>query len=600
MNYPPIEDHGIIGNMETAALVCNTGTIDFMCFPNFDSPTVFASLLDVKKGGFFQIEPALLGCHLHQSYRPNTNILDTTFRSAHATAIVSDFMTIEDRQPGRRLVRRVKTVRGEVPFHAVCSPKFGYGQVEHKVERKSGGILFIPENPTLPAMLLRASAPMELVNGAAHSRFRLRAGRAAWFVLEEYPPSLPRIDPARISEALEKTRLYWESWAAQSTYKGRWREMVTRSALTLALLTSKREGSIVAAPTFGLPEWPSASRNWDYRFSWVRDASFALEAFLKLGYTREARALMGWLEHRCLQSKQDKPLQTVYRLNGDLELAERELEHLEGYKASRPVRIGNAAWPQLQLDIYGELMDAVFLYDQSIGGISVKLWSHIYRMADWICQNWEQPDHSIWEIRGRARRFLYSRVMCWVALDKALKLARRNAFSAPHARWRAMKIRIDKSIHSSFWNPRLKSFVQYQNAQTADASLLLLPRMDFIESNDPRWQSTLIAIEKHLIEDCLVYRHRPASMKQRGGAVHEGTFSACSFWYVEALAKGGNLVAGRTVFEKFLGYANELGLFAEQLGPQSEHLGNFPQALSHSSLIRAACDLEAGLSAAKR
>jgi GH15 family glucan-1,4-alpha-glucosidase len=590
MSYPPIENHGIIGDLRTAALVRNDGAIDFMCFPYFDSPTVFASLLDARKGGFFQIEPTPGDFHRHQSYRPNTNILDTTFRSAHATAIVSDFMTVEQSGDRHCLVRRVETVRGEVPFQAVCAPKFGYANVGHKVEKKPKGILFIPNRAAMPPMLLRASVPLGHANGEARARFLLRAGQSAWFILEEFSSGLESADAHWVSHALEKTRRYWQSWVARSTYRGRWQEMVNRSALTLALLMSKRDGSIVAAPTFGLPEWPGAGRNWDYRFTWVRDASFALDAFLQLGYTNEARAIMGWLDKRCRQSIPEKPLQVVYRLNGSRKLSERTLDNLEGYEGSRPVRIGNAACGQLQLDIYGEFIDAVYLFDQQHKAISPEFWRHIHRLVEWVCQNWNRVDDSIWEIRNGALPFLYSRAMCWVTVDRAIKLARRRSFPAPLDRWNSVRERIHRTFYSTFWNPKLKSFVQYHGAKIVDASMLLLPGVNFIASSDSRWRLTLKAIEKHLVTDCFVYRYLPFT-SYTGRTASEGTFSACSFWYVEALADANKLVKARSIFEKFLGHANELGLYAEQLGPQGEHLGNFPQALSHISLIRAACNL---------
>jgi GH15 family glucan-1,4-alpha-glucosidase len=593
MNYAPIEDHGIIGNQETAALVCKDGAIDFMCFPHFDSPTIFASLLDAKNGGFFQITPRG-DFHRHQSYLPNTNILETIFRARHATVIVTDFMTAGSSRHRRQgLIRGVKVIRGEAMFCAVCAPRFGYGQVPHTIRKKAGGILFIPKKKTLPPMLLRTSTTFEQKDGEAQSFFRLRAGDSAWFILEEFSADTAPVRHAMIQEALEQTSRYWQNWVAQSKYRGRWREMVQRSALTLALLISKKEGSIVAAPTFGLPERVVGDRNWDYRFSWIRDASFALDAFLKLGYTDEAHGLMGWLEGRCREAISDKPLQVVYRLTGSRRLAEHTLDDLEGYKGSRPIRIGNAAYNQLQLDIYGEFIDSVFLFDRYDKPVALEFWRDIRRLVDWICNNWMRADDGIWEVRDGARPFFYSRAMCWLAVDRALKLARRRSFSAPFGRWKAVCKRIYGTVRS-FWNQELRSFVQYEGSQLPDASLLLLPRVDFISPADPRWQLTLRAIESHLVEDCFVHRCLSSSTPKNRNI--EGTFSACSFWYVEALARGNGLLMARAVFEKFLGYANHLGLYSEQLGPQSQHWGNFPQALSHISLIRAACDLDERLS----
>ncbi|HEY3856729.1 MAG TPA: glycoside hydrolase family 15 protein [Verrucomicrobiae bacterium] len=596
MSAVSIENHGIIGNQETAALVCNDGTVDFMCFPRFDSPSVFASLLDAENGGFFKVEPVAGDFDRHQFYRPDTNILETTFRSDDATVIVCDLMAVGRAAPPRCLVRRVETIRGAVSFRMVCAPRFDYGRANHVVEKNRGGILFTPEKARLPAMLLRANMPLERANGCAWACFQLNAGQSAWFVLDEAFSRLPWPNKRWIENTIQETGQYWESWVKQSVYRGRWREMVSRSALTLALLMSKSDGSIVAAPTFGLPEWPGGDKNWDYRYSWIRDASFALDAFLKLGFTKEADSIMGWLEKRCRHATGKPPLQVVYRLDGRRMLPERKLDCLNGYKASRPVRIGNAASQQLQLDIYGELMDSVFLYSENGGKVSSEFWRHICSLVEWVCDNWKRPDDSIWEIRDGARPFLYSRAMCWLALDRAVKLAQRHSFQVPSDRWLGIQQKLHENIYSRFWNPKLRSFVQYQGAKILDGSLLLLPRAGFINSDDSRWRLTLKAIRDHLVEDCFVFRNRPVPLSKNHAPQKEGSFSACTFWYVEALVKADELTIARQVFEKFLGYANELGLFAEQLGPRHEHLGNFPQALSHISLIRAACDLDERLS----
>jgi GH15 family glucan-1,4-alpha-glucosidase len=301
---------------------------------------------------------------------------------------------------------------------------------------------------------------------------------------------------------------------------------------------------------------------------------------------------MGWLEKRCRHATGNPPLQVVYRLDGRRRLPERELEYLDGYKESRPVRIGNAASQQLQLDIYGELIDSVFLYSKSGGKISSEFWRHICSLVEWVCGNWKRHDDSIWESRDGARQFLYSRAMCWLALDRAVKLAQCHAFQVPSGRWLGVQKQIHENVYSSFWNPKLRSFVQYQGSQILDGSFLLLPRVEFINPHDPRWKLTLKAIETNLVEDCFVYRNQSASFARNHARRKEGSFSACTFWYVEALVRANELTIARRVFEKFLGYANKLGLFAEQLGPRHEHLGNFPQALSHISLIRAACDLD--------
>jgi GH15 family glucan-1,4-alpha-glucosidase len=392
---------------------------------------------------------------------------------------------------------------------------------------------------------------------------------------------------------------YWLTWVARSNYRGRWREMVNRSALTLKLLTSQPHGSIVAASTFGLPESIGGERNWDYRYTWIRDASFTLYALMRLGYTDEARAFMGWMEERCQELKKGQPLQAMYRIDGSRDLPEVILPQFEGYKNSAPLRIGNAARGQLQLDLYGELMDSVLIYDKHVEPISCAFWKNLTILVEWVCANWRKPDRGIWEIRGQSHAFLYSRVLCWVAIDRAMKLAQRRSFPAPLVRWHRIRDQIYENIYAEFWNPRLKALVQFRGAKTVDAASLLLPLVKFISATDPLWQCTLKTIENTLIEDSLVYRYLPSKAARDGMHGREGTFSMCSFWYVESLARGNDLKRARFIFEKALGYANHVGLYAEQLGPCGEHLGNFPQALSHIALISAAWILDERLSQAE-
>ncbi len=596
MSYRPIENYGIIGDLSTTALVGNDGSIDFMCFPHFDSPTIFAALLDHKNGGYFQIAPMGGEFHHHQFYSPDTNILLTGFRGEHGIAMISDFMPVE--QPNRRrcLIRRVKTVRGEIPFRMVCAPKFDYGRAAHRLQRKPREILFIPEKPDLPNLVLRASVPLQAADGEAHSQFKLRAGQIAWFILEDVNSQAPVTSPDWVSDAFKETMNYWLAWTARSTYRGRWREMVNRSALTLKLLTSQKHGSIVAAPTFGLPERLGGGRNWDYRYTWIRDASFALDALLRLGHTADARALMRWMEQRCHELKPGRPLQVMYRLDGGRELPEKILENFEGYKKSRPVRIGNGACHQLQLDIYGELMDSIFIYDRLDEPISYDFWTNIAAIVGWVCRNWQRPDDGIWEVRGGARQFLYSRAMCWVAVDRAMQIAVRRSFPAPLNRWRRVRDQIYANVYKTFWNQKIESFVQYRGGHSVDASTLLLPLVKFISPADPRWKSTLKAIESRLVEDSFVYRYLPSAAAPDGLSGGEGTFSVCSFWYVECLARADDLKQARFIFEKALGYANPLGLYAEQLGARGDQRGNFPQALSHIALISAAMTLDERIS----
>jgi GH15 family glucan-1,4-alpha-glucosidase len=596
-NYQPIENYGIIGDLTTTALVGMQGSIDFMCFPHFDSPTVFAALLDSKKGGHFSIAPVAGEFKNRQRYFPDTNILLTRFLGESGIAEISDFMAMQHLGHRHNLVRRVKVVRGEIKFRMVCAPKFDYGRTPHTVEKKKPHeIFFVPGKKNIPALLLRSSVPVKVENGEAIVEFKLRAEQTASFILEEADGESPSANPNYVSDAFKETMNFWLGWVAQSKYRGRWREMVNRSALTLKLLTSQPHGSIVAAPTFGLPEKIGGERNWDYRYTWIRDASFTLYALMRLGYTGEAQAFMRWMEQRCRELKPGRPLQVMYRLNGRRELPEHVLKNFEGYKKSSPVRIGNAACDQLQLDIYGELMDSVLIYDKHGEPISYDFWTNIVSLVEWVCKNWKKPDEGIWEVRGGPRPFLYSRAMCWIAIDRAIQLSRRRSFPAPLVRWHKVRDEIYRNIYEKFWNPKLKSFVQFHGAQTVDAASLLLPMVKFISPTDPRWKSTLQAIKKNLVEDSLVYRYNPEKAAPDGMSGREGTFSTCSFWYVECLARANDLPQARFIFEKALGYANHLGLYAEQLGPCGEHLGNFPQALSHIALISAAWNLDERLS----
>jgi GH15 family glucan-1,4-alpha-glucosidase len=497
-------------------------------------------------------------------------------------------------------VRRAKTVRGEIHFRMVCQPRFDYARSKHRVEKRDGEVLFVSEGKDGLALRLRTSIPVTISDGAAIAEFALQAGQSAAFVLEEALPGKESASELadHVSDSFKETLNFWRSWVAHSTYHGRWREMVNRSALTLKLLVSQPHGSMVAAPTFGLPEQIGGERNWDYRYTWIRDASFCLYALNRLGYTEEAAAFMKWIEARCHELEPDGSLQIMYGIDGRHQLPEETLVHLEGYRKTSPIRIGNRAVGHLQLDIYGELMDTVYLYNKFGELISYDLWTHLTRLINWVVENWHQPDEGIWEVRGGRQEFLFSRVMCWVALDRGIRLAHKRSFPAPLAAWYRVRDAIYRDIFENFWDPERQAFVQHKGSRMLDAASLLMPLVKFMAPTDPRWISHLKAIEAELVADSLVYRYRTGAAFSDGLAGSEGTFSMCSFWYVECLCRAGDLEKARFFFEKMLGYANHLGLYGEELGARGEHLGNFPQAFTHLALISAAYALDRRLSAA--
>jgi len=600
MRYQPIEHYGVIGDLHTIALVGMNGSIDYMCFPELDSPSIFARLLDHDKGGYFLLAPELEQPRKKQIYLSDTNILFSRFLSDDGVSEVSDFMPVEPVSPQHNLVRRIKCVRGDTACRMVCKPAFDYGRVAHRVELQDGEVLFVPEDDSIPGLRLRTQVPVRIEDDAAVAHFHLKPGESAAFVLEEAVPTEESLSsvPDFVSTAFKDTVNYWHRWIGQTQFQGRWREQVNRSALTLKLLTSQKYGSIAAAGTFGLPEEIGGERNWDYRYTWIRDASFTLYGLIRLGYTAEARDFMGWLEARCQELNPDGSLQIMYGLDGRHKLEETVLDGLEGYRGSSPVRIGNAAYSQLQLDIYGELMDSVYLYNKYGAPISHDLWQNLLRLLDWLCDNWNQPDEGIWEVRGGKQHFLFSRLMCWVAIDRGIRLAMKRSFPAPLERWHKVRDAIYDDIHTNFWDSEVGGFVQHLGTKALDASSLLMPLVRFISPTDPRWLSHLQAVDEHLVYDSLVYRYDREHAAHDGLMGDEGTFSMCTFWYVECLARAGDLDKARFFFEKMLGYANHLGLYAEELSPRGEHLGNFPQAFTHLALISAAFEIDRRLNQA--
>ena len=599
MASQPIENYGVIGNMRSTALVSMEGSIDYFCFPNFDSPTVFAALLDPDNGGAFHLQADLENLRTKQLYLPDTNILLTRFLSDSGVAEITDFMPILAGKKGEiyahQIIRMVTVIKGEVQFHMRCAPRFDYARSGHVAQVAGDAVHFESECRTCAKMTLHATVPLTLDGGDAVSRFALKAGETAMFTFGESAPGVKMLNHRAIENHFQQTARYWREWIARSNYSGRWREMVNRSALVLKMLCSQEHGSLIAAPTFGLPERIGGERNWDYRYTWLRDSAFSLYAFIRLGFIEEAKAFTGWLRGRLHDDAEHGPLQVMYRINGNQELDEVILDNLAGYASSRPVRIGNAASNQLQLDIYGELMDAIYLANKYGDRISHDDWAGVRRILDWLSKNWDRPDEGIWEVRGGRRKFLHSRLMCWVAFDRAVRLGRKRSLPGPLVKWLEIRDTITEDIFAHFWDESQKAFVQYEGSNCLDASALLMPLVRFISPVDPRWLSTMEAIEKTLTEDSLVYRYDTKGNPIDGLQGREGSFNACSFWYIECLARAHQVEKARLLFDKMLGYANHLGLYSEELGSSGQHLGNFPQAFTHLALISAATYLDRAL-----
>ena len=599
MAFQPIENYGVIGNMQSIALVGTNGSIDFLCYPEFDSPTVFAALLDDEKGGRFEIRPQLSNMRVRQLYLPETNILLTRFLAEDGVAELTDFMPIEqDGEQPNEIIRTVSVIRGNVHFEMCCQPRFNYAACEHEVEMSEGCATFLPADNPCPPMSLYATVALEQRSLDVTSAFTLKAGEKATFILGPSRATGQSPEMDLLGRRFLDTAQFWKAWISKSNYKGRWRETVHRSALLLKLLISRKHGSLIAAPTFSLPEHIGGVRNWDYRFTWLRDAAFTLYALVRLGFVDEAEAFIDWLKTRLSDDAERGPLQVMYGLDGRQKLDEVSLDHLCGYENSRPVRIGNAAYEQLQLDIYGEMMDSMYLANKYGRAASHRGWQNVQRILEWLGKNWQRPDEGIWEVRGGPREFLHSRVMCWVAFDRALRLALKRSFPGPLGVWQRTRDEIRNDIYTNFWNEDLQSFVQAKGTTDLDASALLMPMMRFISPVDPMWLSTMKAIEERLIEDTLVRRYEVRSHVD-GLPGTDGSFTACSFWYVECLARAGELEKAQLLFEKLLGYANHLGLYSEELGADGRHLGNFPQAFTHLALISAATYLDRALSGTK-
>ncbi|MGW2152552.1 glycoside hydrolase family 15 protein [Nonomuraea sp. NPDC001699] len=595
--YLPIAEHGLIGDLRSVALVGTNGTIDWYCCPAFDSPSVFAAILDADRGGAFELATDV-PARTKQFYFPDTNVLITRFFTESGVGEIQDFMPIIGEPGGRgrqRLIRRVLCVRGSLPFHARVAPRFGYGADPHTVREADGLTVFESAHLTLA---LSATVPVESDGRDVWAAFTLAEGESEVFALDRVEAEVPPLGCPHVEaeEQLTATVTFWRKWLSASRYRGRWREMVHRSALTLKLLTYAPTGAIVAAPTTSLPELIGGERNWDYRYLWIRDAAFCVYALLRLGFTGEAEAFMSFLTRyvSLRGAGPNGPLQIMYGIDGRTDLPERQLDHLEGYRGSAPVRVGNAAADQLQLDIYGALLDSVYLYDKWGKPISSDHWNAVCALVDWVCDNWDQPDEGVWETRGGRKKFLYSRLMCWVAIERAMRMAAHRGLPADIPHWRAARDDLYRQIMAHGWSDVRQAFVQHEDDDVLDAALLMMPLAKFVSPTDPKWLSTLDALTADLVSDSLVYRYDPDASPD-GLRGQEGTFSICSFWYVEALVRAGRVEEARLAFEKMLTYANHLGLYAEEIGRTGEQQGNFPQAFTHLALISAAFNLDRAL-----
>jgi len=586
----PIEAHGIIGDMRSAALVADSGCVDFFCWPDFDSPSIFTALLDSPKAGVFQLAPDLPNARRQQLYLPDTNVLQTRWLDDQAVVECTDLMPINaDVDDDPRLIRRIQVVSGSARIRMRCRVRHDYSRADTQARMNGADVVF--HAPGQPSLRLSSSQTLTVDAHCGIAEFELREGEHAEFVLGALDD--PLVAAGACEHCLQETLTYWRRWIKQSNYRGRWREMVHRSALALKLLTSRKHGGIIAAATYGLPEAAGGERNWDYRYTWIRDASFTVYAFMRLGFSEEAIGFMRWVRERvdgCTETP--AKLRILYSLRGEHQLPESSLDHLAGHGGARPVRIGNEAHEQTQLDIFGELLDAVYLANKYGEAISHDGWRHVVDIVDQVCASWQQKDVGIWEIRGEEQHFLHSRLMCWVALDRAIRLAQKRSLPAPFARWNEQRQAIHDDIWSNFWDPDAGHFVQRIGCRDVDGSMLLMPLMRFVAATDPRWLATLEAIEQQLVRDGMVYRYRTDD----GLKGEEGSFVACSFWYVECLARAGRTEQAHLEFEQLLRYANPLGLYAEELDRRGHHLGNTPQALSHLALISAANFLDHKLS----
>ena len=592
MAYKPLEDYGIIGNLETCALVSRDGSIDWCCFPHLESPSIFASILDADRGGYFAVRPAL-PFESEQEYIDRTNVLRTHFQTDSGQVTVTDFMPVPtdgqpNHLPSRALYRRVSCISGTTELEVTVTPRFEYAQQLPRLKSTADGVVVHGSDDMA---FLASSVPLQVVEHDIVATPTLTEGDESWFMLA-YEDETP-IQETDCQDRLDRTIDYWRDWAHHCTnlsdcvVGGPWHDLAVRSGLVLKLLTHRETGGIAAAPTTSLPEEIGGVRNWDYRYNWLRDAAFTVQALYKLGHASEANEYFSWLLS-CVGQCHDDPsdLQPLYGLHGNPDLEERILEHLSGYRNSAPVRIGNAAKDQRQLDIYGELI--LGIYETALYGehITADEWAVIRRIINYVCEIWDEPDHGIWEVRSEPQHFVYSKVMCWAALDRGLKIVDETEFEGATDRWQHCRSTIRSTVLEEGFSDTVDSFVRSFGTENLDATSLLIPIVGFLPFDDPRVQGTIDAtFDRLTTETGLVYRYEGEDGLPGG----EGTFVLCSFWLVDALALSGRLEEAKELFDTVCGYANPLGLLAEEINPETgEQLGNYPQAFSHIGLINSA------------
>ena len=591
-DYRPISSYAAIGDLHTAALVGLNGSIDWCCFPYFDSQSVFAAILDAGRGGSFQISPSVAHTS-EQRYSPSTNVLITTFSlDAGGVVELTDFMPITSsghRGDFPEIHRRVRCTRGEAEVVVRFAPRFDYGASMIRLQPRWHGVLATDAQDDVLTLAGPRDIWWRFEDGVAVAALKLMEGEEACFVARYDDDEVRPIDHYQFDAKLKETTAFWDAWTARIQYVGRYRAVVERSALALKLMCFQPTGAIVAAPTTSLPEEIGGVRNWDYRFSWLRDSAFVLYSLNILGHVEEADRFMRFLKRVCRKTD-DTHLQIMYGIDGRRHLTERVLEHLEGYRGSKPVRVGNGAHDQLQLDVYGEVLETAYLWSRR-HEVTEGTWLTLQRLVDWVADNWRRPDSGIWEVRAGLQHYVFSKVMCWVALDRGIRIARRFRLAADLTRWHAERAAVHAEVMEKGWSEAKQSFVQYYGTEALDASNLVIPKVHFLPSDHPRVRGTVAATLRELTSEDqeLVYRYR----NDDGLPGEEGVFSICTFWLAEALAMSGDVERGERIFQRMLKHANHVGLYSEELSPATgEFLGNHPQAFTHIALINCAHVLE--------